>query len=293
MDRQRSCEGGAWETILLPRGILIAVALGGTVLIPHRVHAQDEVGLQDYIDAARGLYEDLDYERALERLAHARQFSTGPEDDALLSLYQGVILADFGKQNEARAAFEAALLVQPEAALPVKVSPKVTEQFENIRVQVKSELKARGRAAEVVPFAPIEPARAPSAEVKLPEEARPGPGVTTQVAKSGGMRSHAWLPATLGGALLVGGGVSYALAHGEQSRLRRDDASLATLQDVQRTGSRGRTLQAVGVGLASAGVVGLGISAGMLLLGRPAEQARVELGVSTDGASAFVSGRWP
>ncbi|MFP2934620.1 hypothetical protein ACLESO_57830, partial [Pyxidicoccus sp. 3LG] len=108
-----------------------------------------------------------------------------------------------------------------------------------------------------------------------------------------GLRSRAWLPATVGGVLLVGGGVSYALSRSERSKLRNGDASLATYEDAERSASRGRTLQTVGVGLVGAGVVGLGISAGMYLLGRPAEPGKVGLGVSTDGTSAFVFGRWP
>lgn len=106
------------------------------------------------------------------------------------------------------------------------------------------------------------------------------------------MRSRAWLPAALGGVLLVGGGVSYAMALSERSSLRNDDAGLATLQDVDRSVSHGRTYQTVSLGLAGAGVVGLGMAAGMYLLGTPSEPERVGVTISTDGTSAFVSGRW-
>jgi hypothetical protein len=107
------------------------------------------------------------------------------------------------------------------------------------------------------------------------------------------VRRHAWLPAAIGGALLAGGGGFYALAKGEQSKLRGDDASLVTPLDVERSASRGKTYQTVSTGLAGAGVLGLGIAAGMYLLGGPDTPQDLGLGLSTDGTSAFVYGRWP
>ena len=104
-------------------------------------------------------------------------------------------------------------------------------------------------------------------------------------------RSGALLPAIIGGTLAAAGGVSWALSRRELSKLRNADPSLADLESVDRSVSRGRTLQTVGVGLMSAGVLGLGVAAGMYLLGAPTEQGSVSLG--TDGSSAFVSGRWP
>ncbi|RKH17796.1 hypothetical protein D7V77_35220 [Corallococcus sp. CA041A] len=91
----------------------------------------------------------------------------------------------------------------------------------------------------------------------------------------------------------MGSGVSYLLARGEQSKLRGDDKGLDSLDAVKRSASRGRTYQAVGLALAGAGVVSLGISAGMYLLGRSSEPQTLAIDASTDGTSAFVQGRWP
>jgi hypothetical protein len=85
--------------------------------------------------------------------------------------------------------------------------------------------------------------------------------------------------------------VSWALSRGELSKLRNTDPSLTNLQSVDRSVSRGRTLQTVGVGLMSAGVLGLGVAAGMYLFGASPEQRSLSLG--TDGRGAFVSGSWP
>jgi chemotaxis protein histidine kinase CheA len=94
---------------------------------------------QRYLLAASHLYENLEYERALEQLASARRFAHGVEDDVIIALYEGLILADLGKQ-EFLAAFKAALFLQPDAKLPVKVSPKVEQDFEAVRAEVRKEL---------------------------------------------------------------------------------------------------------------------------------------------------------
>ncbi|WNG40439.1 hypothetical protein F0U61_47220 [Archangium violaceum] len=285
--------------VLVLGGMRLAMVLWGCiVLMPWSAHARG--GVRDYILAARSLYEDLEYENALEQLSRARPFSTGPADEALLSLYEGCILADLGKQEASSAAFKTALYLQPDAMLPMKVSPKVVRRFESLRAQVKRSLAKRGDAPRREPEArPVPPvASAPSPQVMRASPAVPAAHVApavpvAEVSGVGGMRGRAWLPASVGGVLLVGSGVSYALALHERSRLRGEGEPFPSHQDVERSAARGRTYQSVSWGLMGAGVVGLGISAGMYLLGRSEEPEKVGLGVSTDGTSAFLFGRWP
>jgi hypothetical protein len=80
--------------------------------------------LQTYLQAALRLYESLDYEQALEKLARAKSYVRDLEDDAILSFYEGIILADLNLKEQSRAAFRAGLLLKPDARLPMKVSPK-------------------------------------------------------------------------------------------------------------------------------------------------------------------------
>ena len=302
------------------RALFAAVVLSCVVLLPREVRAQEGGTVETYVLSARRLYDDLENERALEQISRAKRFSTGVADDALLSLYEGIILADLSRSNASDAAFKAALFLQPDAKLPFKVSPKVELRFEAMRELVKRELEALDAQRRGVTGQPPEGAQpagvaqpsqdAPvssTTEALNPTHVQPDLGgpqaapvtVTSplppmnQVSASGGLRGRAWLPATIGGVLLAGGGVSYAISRRERSRLRDNDASLGTLQDVQRSASRGRTYQTVAIGLASAGVVGLGISAGMYLLGGPPAPEKARLGMSTDGTSAFVFGRWP
>lgn len=96
--------------------------------------------VQSYINAVNRLYQNLENERALETLMRAKRFSRGPDDDALIALYEGIILADLGRRDESQAAFKAGLFLRPEARLPLKVSPKVERDFESLRAVVLREL---------------------------------------------------------------------------------------------------------------------------------------------------------
>ncbi len=100
----------------------------------------DSGALQRYLTAAERLYENLEYERALEQLGRAKSLPRELNDDVAIALYEGIILADMGKKDESSAAFRTALLLNPEATLPVKVSPKVEQDFEQLRLRVRKEL---------------------------------------------------------------------------------------------------------------------------------------------------------
>lgn len=96
-----------------------------------------------YITGAERLYEDLEYERALEQLAQARRLPRSLEEDVRIALLEGLILADMGKRVDARAAFKAGLLLDPQAPLPVRTAPKVEVEFEEVRAQVCKQLKLK------------------------------------------------------------------------------------------------------------------------------------------------------
>jgi len=239
--------------------------------------------------SVRQLYDDLEYEQALEQLIHARSLAKSVEDEALLSLYEGVILADLGRSLAADAALRSALLRRADSTLPVSVSPKIEQRFEALRREVKRQLAAQPHAATIPSLSDVPP---PSRRVATaPQVAEEGPGASSEaVPHPGDIRGRAWLPATVGGVLLAGGGVSYALARREWSTLRREQGPYARLRDI---GSRGSRYQTLALGLASAGAVGLGVAAGMYLLGKPSTPSAPRLGLGTDGTSAFVTGRWP
>ncbi|MBZ4330224.1 hypothetical protein [Corallococcus sp. AS-1-12] len=256
--------------------------------------------MKSHLKAIANLYEELEFESALGQVATARQQANGPEDDVELSLWEGLLLAELIRTEEASAAFTSALVLRPDAQLPVKVSPKVSNQFEALRKAVKRAQQARRDVPSPTPRQTTDAPREVAPPSSPPRIASPSdiasaptasPLQVTQEARTGSLRSKAYIPAIAGGALMVAGGISWALSRGEASKLRNADPSLATSADIDRSVSRGRTLQAAGVGLLGVGVLGLGLAAGMYLMGAPEEKFAMQLG--TDGRSALVYGRWP
>ncbi|WP_199738866.1 tetratricopeptide repeat protein [Corallococcus sp. CA054B] len=255
------------------RRLVLAWLLGvGLVLVPSGARAEEPGPFQTHVGAARQLYDELEYERALAELSRARRHSSGDADDVLLALYEGVILADLGRTESSGAAFRVALLLQPGAELPLKVSPKVEQRFEAVRQQALRELaKQDVRVPPPVATAPLEPVTSPDTR------ASPVP-TAPEVSTSATVRSRAWIPATVGGVLLVGGGVSYLQARSERSRLRRDDVSIKNAQDVDRSVSRGKSFQTVGLVLAGLALVFLLPKGG------------VEVRNAQEGERVYVSG---
>jgi tetratricopeptide (TPR) repeat protein len=86
------------------------------------------------------LYEDLEYEQALKQLGRAKALAKGPEQEATVALYEGIMRAELGQRDQALAAFRTGLYLQPEAKLPAKVSPKLERDFEEVRQGVLRDL---------------------------------------------------------------------------------------------------------------------------------------------------------
>ncbi len=266
------------------QGALILV-----LVVPLAARAASEGDVRTSITSISRLYESLEYEHALRQIQFARQLPRGTEEEVTLSLYEGIILCEMSKQAQGSASFKSALLLRPDVKLPVRVAPKVEALFQSVRQQVKSELASMlaRREAESPkapqPEAPAQPAPAPA----LP----PPTKVSSSAPRRDTLRRHSLIPAIAGGTLVAAGGLAWTLSRGELNQLRNDDPRLATMDDARRSMSRGRTWQTVGVSLLSAGAVGLTTAAGMYLLGAPEQP--LALGVSTDGTSAFVQGKWP
>lgn len=118
--------------------------------------AQNEFQLR--LSTAAQLYEELEYEKALEQVIRAKAVARGVEEDVAAFLYEGLILADLGRREEAIAAFKTALYLKPTATLPVKVSPKVGADLEMVRQEVNRTRQHQAERERMVrpPNAPIE-----------------------------------------------------------------------------------------------------------------------------------------
>ena len=121
-----------------PSAPLLLLLLG--IGFATEVHAESNA-VRKYLFAAARLYEDLDYERALAQVRKAKAIAETPEDDVQVSLWEGVIAARSPPEGGDRRVPCGALL-DPNAELPVKVSPKVTEDFERLRAQALAEASA-------------------------------------------------------------------------------------------------------------------------------------------------------
>ncbi len=240
-----------------------------------------------YFIAATRLYEKLEYERALEQLARAKELARGEEEDVRVALYEGIILADLGRRDEAKAAMRTALYLQPDAKLPVKVSPKVERDFEDLRREVWRELTAAQekpgtgqQPSPVASDAPVNPTGEPGfttwKEPPPPDPAlQPQPG---EGARASG--STPVLPLVLLGTGVVAGGVGGYF--GLQSRGHIQAARDATFRDERAArlkDAEGEALLA-NVLFGAAGAAAVGALVTYLTSGDPDE----------DPAVAFTSG---
>jgi tetratricopeptide (TPR) repeat protein len=166
---------------------------------------------QTYLQAAIRLYDKLDYEQALKKLASARRYTHDQDDDVLVFLYEGLVLADMNRTEQAKAAFRAGLLLKPEAKLPTKVSPKVEQDFEAVRADIRRQQTPQAETHVVT--APPEP---PKLEQVEPVDARRP--VLTPIAHE---------PARTAAPIAPFRELSYGLLGGGAARLQGD-------QDVRR-----------------------------------------------------------
>ncbi|NOK15893.1 hypothetical protein [Corallococcus carmarthensis] len=173
---------------------------------------------QARMSAASQAYEDLDYEHSLEQLDAAKAVARDGGERGRVVILRGIVLADLGRRKESLAAFKEGLSLLPDASLPVKVSPKVSRDFEEVRRNVQRELARNPRP----------PPDAPLAMTDAPLEPTPPPALAPPAAQAevGRSRSLPVLPlALLGGGVVLGGlGGYFGLQSRGNVNSARDDA---------------------------------------------------------------------
>lgn len=205
-------------------------------------------GFQTRLQKAAQLYEELEYEQALDALTEAKALAKSNDERTQVALYEGVVLADLGQRTRSLTAFREALSLKLDAQLPVKVSPKVSRDFESVRSEMRTERAAQARAKPPAPK-PLPSSQPPTATTDrptLPPEENSGltaaPTPTAPEAAPAGdlgapslnekrSRRIRLLPVALLGAGVVAGGVgSY---FGLRSQGNIEDARKASLVDEQ------------------------------------------------------------
>jgi len=292
--------------------------------------AQAKTPVQALLQEARRRFDNLEYERTLVELLSAQRLTRTQDELVSILLLKGIVLAELGKKAEASDTFREALRLRPAAVLPVDVSPKIARQFDAVSETLtvaKPEPQKRSKKptprAEPPPTPSEESQKAsslaspavqvqsyaqppaalpqisvvvtPNQEVNIappvsPVSAAATPSSAMEATRGRGLDSHILIPAGAGGALAIAGGIFWGLARKEHSKIESDDPRLDSLQAVQSSASNGRTYQTVGFSLMGAGLVGLGLAAG--LYGMDRTDSPVELIVGTQGSQVVLHGRW-
>ncbi|GEN08706.1 hypothetical protein MFU01_37430 [Myxococcus fulvus] len=226
------------------------------------------------LDRAARLYERLEYELALASLADAQTLARTDEQRANALLYEGIVLADLLQHLKSLSAFRKGLMLRPEASLPIKVSPKVQRDFDEVRKEVRKDLglpptTPPGRAsAEVSDRPALLEKTVPGLSQSSPLPRSEPPPVYPIRANKGATRAH--IPLAIASVGIVSASVgSY---FGVISRGSIQNAREASSLDAQRQhlgSARGEVITAnVLFGLAVASVTG----AVILYLTAPSEQ---------------------
>lgn len=137
-------------------------------------------GIEEALGELGALYGQLEYERALSRIQTARDLSRSPEQDALLSMYEGIILCELGHSDQGLNSFHAALLINRHVELPLWVAPKIEAHFEAVRRKLQEEpleLPPSPPAVVEDPPAPVEVQAALVVPLPLP----PAPVIEARV----------------------------------------------------------------------------------------------------------------
>ncbi len=258
--------------------------------------------VKKYLNTAITLYENLEYEKALKQLKSAKTKTAGPDDEAKISLLEGVVLADMGREEKALTAFKQAFSVDLEAKLPVEVSPKVSAVAEKARANVRKMLapqieaakaEEEKRLAEEKKRADEEAARvAEQRRLEAEERAKNQPPPAVVVAKPAGpsARSLSWIPGVIG---LASGGVATGLlisASGKYNALLNGTAPPEQAAAYRDSGKTEATLGYVFTGV---GIAGIGAAVIMFAVGGAENAPRVSAVPLQGGGYVSVGWRTP
>lgn len=222
--------------------ILRTLVLAASLAVAGSAWAGGE--FQAHFQAGVGLYKEMDFERALEQFRLARALPHGAAEDVRVSLYEGILLFELGQEEQAAGAFRAAVSVDPHAALPVAVSPRIQIAFD------KERAKTGGGAPAPPAFVPLPQQGA------RPEAKRPPPARAVAPAKPEG-KSYL-LPSLLtAGGVVVGGlgGGLLGVAWAVHDKYERGEATRKQAQSGDTTAKVSVPLMAVGGAALVAGVV--------------------------------------
>lgn len=278
--------------------MLLLVGLAG----PARAQSAEA---KKYLNAAITLYENLEYEKALKQLQKARTRAAGPDDEARISLLEGCVLADMGKEEKALTAFKTAFGIDVEAKLPVEVSPKVQVVVDKARANVRKMLAPQFEAQKAEEEKRLaeeekrlaeekEKARKAEEEKALAEQRRrdeeearrlqPPPAVVAKPAGAS-LRTYSWIPGVVG---LASAGAATFFLVGANSRYQALVSGTPTPEEALAHRDTGKTYATLGYVFSGVAVAGVATAVVMFALGGGDAPPPVALGLSPGGAFVLV-----
>jgi hypothetical protein len=109
-----------------------AVAAAGHPKLPSGEPAPPQ-GPNPFLAQAKELYQKLDFEKCLARLAQAPQWRSSPKELLEIELYGGMCAYNLNQLPQAEEHFRLALRIAPTAELPPYTSPKLVDFFRRIQ----------------------------------------------------------------------------------------------------------------------------------------------------------------
>jgi len=269
-------------------------------LLPTLAFAQSKE-VKKYVSSAIALYENLEYEKALKQLDKARLKSAGAEDDAAISLVEGIIYAEMGKEEKADTAFRTGFALDPDVKLPVEVSPKVERVANKARDTVKKmlapQLEKQRQEDEARKQAELERQKAEDDRKREEEHRRQEEEMkakTNQPPPLGpvehklSLRKWAWAPAIVGVAGGVVGAIFIVDAKSKYDALVGLSVPAGQSPASYRDG--GNSSQTLGWIFMSVGIVGLAVAAAFLPFAGGDVVPSASFFVTPNGGGALV--RW-
>lgn len=195
-----------------------------------------------FLQAAKQLYAEVEYESALDQLSRARKAGgVTPSEMVEIDIYTGLIQCDLGNWDAGRSSFRTALALNPDAQLPKGVSPKIKVEWNLLQKQAaKHRAKSHPTAVatpEPQPTPPPTPAPA-TTPTPAPTPA-PGPSLATAptpAAPAGGLHASTEAeaqPRSPAPYFVLGGAAALAAAGGTFALLSSHASSSAQSEQVQ------------------------------------------------------------
>jgi len=214
---------------------LLGSAIPALAAGPHDAAAQ--VTKNPFLKAGIRLYNDLEFNAALEQLHRAESYPGNTLDDAVLvHTYEGIVQFESNNRPAAETEFSTALALDLNAQLPQNVSPKISDAFEAMRTKLQK---------EKVVVAPPQPDGSRTGVTHPPDATNPpAGGLTASTVKPQTSKSQVAPWVLLGSAAVLGGVGTVFAVHARGQGTDAQNAAFQDEADASLSGAKGSAVVA-------------------------------------------------